>query len=154
MSKLSWGLLLWGITLAGCAFDTTAEPEESVAELSEGLVKSALTKAQQAKVLKLVDDICGDTWCEGDHNFSFDRLQCRQGCARQPGSCELTFRVFSYDTDVETGPTYVRTCTTPGFTGYASLVKTTGTYESLQPEFFGALTECIGDVESQLPTAP
>jgi hypothetical protein len=155
MKKASLCLWLLGYLSSACAFDASIEPEdEVVAELSEGLVRSALTDAQQAKALKLIDDICGDTWCEGDHNFSFDRLECRAGCARRAGSCKLTFRVFSYDTDVETGPTYVRSCTTSGFTGFASLVQTTGAYPSLQPEYYSALTTCIGEVESQLPTAP
>jgi hypothetical protein len=152
MSKLGLAGLVLACSLVGCAFDTNAEADaEHVAELTEGLVKNALSAAQQATALKLIDDICGDTWCEGDHNFSFDRLQCRTGCAGKGGTCKLTFRIFSYDTDIETGPTYVRSCTTPGFNGFDSLVKTTNGYQSLQPEYYSALSECIGQVESRLP---
>jgi hypothetical protein len=158
MSKLGSSVLALVCALFGCSFNTGAESEEAagieeVAELSSNLVKNALSRKQQATVLKLVDDICGDTWCEGDHNFSFDRLDCRMGCAAHAGSCELTFRIFSYDTDIETGPTYVRSCTTAGFTGLASLVETTNGYQSLQPEYYAALSACIGEVESQLPLA-
>lgn len=150
-------LVTWmvSLALAGCAFDAAPDDDEqSVAELSEGLVKNALTKVEQATALKLIDDICGDTWCSGDHNFSFDRLECRAGCAERPGSCKMTFRVFAYDTDVETGPTYTRSCTTPGFTGFDSLVKTIRGRQSLQPEYYDALTECINRVEDRLPKVP
>src|ERR1043165_2452596 len=125
MNSSYWGLLALAGAL-GCAVDTGAaavDDDESVGESVEALKKNALTAAQQATALKLIDDICGDTWCEGDHNFRFDRLVCQEGCRDRPGSCEMTFRVFSYDTDVDTGPTFVRSCRTTGFTGFDSLVR-------------------------------
>jgi hypothetical protein len=147
--KLGWAMLLTSVV--GCAFDTAPSSDEApVGELSQELQRSALTPSQQATVLDLIDDICGDTWCEGDHNFSFDRLRCRNGCPGRPGRCEMTFRVFSYDTDVETGPTFVRSCETTGFTGFESLVQTQGSYQSLQPAYYDALTECISRIESEL----
>jgi len=139
---------------SGCAVDTDESrtgADEALAETTDALRRPGLTKPQEAVVLKAIDDICGDTWCEGDNNFSFDRLECTEGCAGHPGSCQLTFRVFSYETDVETGPSYTRSCRTPGFTGFASLVETFGDYHSLQPAYYDALTECIGRVESHLP---
>lgn len=149
MSKQSAWLLLLAGSLGGCAFEASAALEEDeVAELADGLVKNALTPLQEAKVLKLIDDICGDTWCEGDHNFSFDRLQCRPACGERAGSCKLTLRIFSHDTDLETGPTHLQSCTTRGFTGIESLVQTSGGYESLQPAYYAALTECIGRIEA------
>lgn len=152
-----------GTTLAllaicsGCAVDTgdtgNSGADETVTVATEALSRKGLTKQEEAVVLKAIDDICGDTWCEGDHNFSFDRLECFNGCAGRAGAgqCQLTFRVFSYDTDIETGPTYTRSCRTPGFTGFDSLVGTFGDYHSLQPAYYDALTECIGRVESHLP---
>lgn len=139
--------------LAGCALETSAdEPSaaEEVASVSSELKRNALTRQQEATALKLIDDICGDTWCEGDHNFRFDRLECRTGCASKPGTCELTFRLFSYDTDIETGPTYTRTCKTHDFKGFASLVDTQGSYQTLNWDYYEALTACIARVESGL----
>ena len=139
---------------SGCAVDMD-EPHRGVgeegAETTDALTQKGLTKREEAVVLKAIDDICGDTWCEGDHNFRFDRLECVRGCAGDSGHCQLVFRVFSYDTDLETGPTYTRSCRTPGFTGFDSLVATFGDYHALQPAYYDALTECIGRVERQLP---
>ena len=151
---LGLGLILGGGLLSGCAVDSSDQadaPHEDVVETREELSRPGLSKGQEATVLKLIDDTCGDTWCEGDNNFRFDRLDCRPGCAGHAGSCRLTFRVFSYDTDVETGPTYTRTCRTDDFSGFASLVATNGQYQSLVPEYYAALTECISRVEEQLP---
>jgi hypothetical protein len=147
----AWCLL--AMSALGCsaaAGETESEPVEEVSE--QELAKNALTKQQASTVLKLVDDICGDTWCEGDHNFRFDRLECTKPCGKTPGSCRLTFRIFSYDTDVKTGPTYTRTCTTRGFTGFTSLVETAANgYQSLNWDYYDALSACIDRVESQLP---
>jgi hypothetical protein len=147
-----------GLTLlaagSGCAFemdDPGARADEDVAQTTGALAHNGLSKPEEAAVLKAIDDICGDTWCEGDHNFSFDRLECVKGCAGRSGSCRLTFRVFSHETDVKTGPTYTRSCRTLGFAGFGSLVESFGDYHALQPAYYDALTECIGRVESQLP---
>jgi hypothetical protein len=143
------------MSLAGCAFDGSEDIEGAeLGEAGHELRRQALSKRQEATALKLIDDICGDTWCEGDHNFRFDRLECRKGCAGSAGSagtCLLTFRVFSYDTDIETGPTYVRSCHTGEFSGFESLVSTQGSYQALQPAYYDALSECISLVEDALP---
>ncbi len=152
MSVNELGVLgLLGV-LSGCTLDVSADPDEARAgEVTQEQRRSALSHREQATVLKLIDDICGDTWCEGDHNFSFDRLDCHAGCAGHEGACELRFRVFSYDTDLETGPTYSRSCQTSGFSGFASLVRTQGSFQQLQPGYYEQLSECISRVEAGLP---
>jgi hypothetical protein len=153
-ATLCWAML--GVSMMGCTLDATEQAgrEAEAEELSEApqeLKRNPLSEQQQAIVLKLIDDICGDTWCEGDHNFSFDRLDCQKGCNGQDGSCQLSFRLFSHDTDVDTGPTFARSCKTRGFSGFASLVRAQGTLQSLQPAFYDALTDCISGVEAALP---
>lgn len=149
-TRCSWGVL--ALSLGGCALETSSVAlEDGVATAPQELKRNALNAREQATVLKLIDDICGDTWCEGDHNFSFDRVECQRGCRGVKGICKLTFRTFSHDTDVATGPTFVRSCQTPGFSGFGSLVQTQGSYQSLQPDYYEALTECIAVVESELP---
>ena len=150
-----------GLTLcalaAGCSAPGGEAPgnerETAAAQSAATLASNALTQKQANTVLQLVDDICGDSWCEGDHNFHFDRIRCQPGCGvAHPGTCELSFRIFSYDSDLETGPTYARTCKTPGFTGFGSLVDTAANgAQSLDWDYYDALSACISDVESKLP---
>ena len=139
------------LSCVGCAVDASGSDGAELVAAPQTLKRNALSHQQQALGLKLIDDICGDTWCEGDHNFSFDRLVCRSGCGSSAGSCTMTFRVFSYDTSIETGPTFERSCTTGEFRNFDSLVQTQGSYQSLQPAYYDALSECISRIESELP---
>jgi hypothetical protein len=144
--------------LLGCSAEVAEvgpgrELEAEAAEAAEALSSNALTKKQASTVLGLIDDICGDSWCEGDHNFHFDQIQCQRGCSgASTGTCQVTFRIFPYDSDLETGPTYVRSCKTPGFTGFSSLVDTAANgYQSLHWDYYDALSACISEVENELP---
>lgn len=122
-----------------------------VASAAAELGKAGLSKAQEQTALQLIDNICGDTWCEGDHNFRFDRLKCRQACGDAQGTCTLTFRILSHESDVDTGPTWTRSCKTSGFAGFASLVDTSASgYQSLNWDYYEALSECVGRVEAEL----
>jgi hypothetical protein len=134
--------------MGGCGGPPTLEDgmADPVGVTSESLV-SALTSAESRQVLKLIDDICGDTWCEGDNDFSFDRL----ACSARTHRCTLVFDVIPRD-DVAGGqPSYRRSCTTHHFTGFDSLVTTTESgYQSLAPAYYDALTACISRVEDSL----
>lgn len=148
-----WVTLVWGSGALGCGSAAGDAPSaEEVQSIQQDLAVNALSKDQARTVLKLVDDICGDTWCEGDHNFHFDRIECSRACGNLPGTCRLNFRIFPYDSDLKTGPTYARSCKISGFSGFASLVDTAPNgYQSLNWESYDALSACIHELESQLP---
>jgi hypothetical protein len=63
--------ILFTIILGGCAAELAPEGAEDLGEAEAALCKNALSAAQEKTALKLIDDICGDTWCEGDNNFAF-----------------------------------------------------------------------------------
>jgi hypothetical protein len=154
----SLGALACFCMLGACGGTPDAElPIEAGAQASlqsthEELRSNALTTQQANLVLKLVDDICGDTWCEGDHNFRFQRIHCKTGCSVKPGSCTLAFSLFPHDSSFDIGPTYHRTCKTRGFSGFSSLVDTSANgYQSLNWNYYEAISECINQHESNLP---
>ena len=127
------------------------EGEPALEAVSAELGRTGLSTAQEQTALQLIDNICGDTWCEGDHNFRFDRLKCKPACGDRQGSCTLRFRMFSHETDVATGPTWTRSCTTGSFTGFASLVETSVSgYQSLNWDYYEALSQCVSSLESEL----
>jgi len=151
------GFTLMGASACGAELDAAGVLEAAETEptliVQEELSSNALTRAEASTALTLIDNICGDTWCEGDHNFRFLRLHCQDPCGRSPGTCRLTLQIFPYDSTPEAGPTFTRSCKTPDFTGFGSLVQTAPSgYQSLQPEYFDALTECISRLESNLPS--
>jgi hypothetical protein len=155
-----WGLsaVLW---LSACSAGSAGElagggvevadaepPEAAVAQSeTEGLTKNALTAAQSKTTLKLIDDICGDTWCDGDYDFGFRRLT----CAKSAHTCTLLLQVFPREGVTSSARSYWRTCKTSGFTGFASLVNTAQSgYQSLQSDYYDALTECMFRIEGNL----
>lgn len=102
-----------------------------------------LTRDQERVVLRLVDDICADTWCSGDDDYRFQRLRCTgRACALR----------FSVAVRTEGRPQWrPRRGRLPALT-YADMVTTwpTGT-RTLTPRFF----ELVGDAVrgARLPAA-
>ncbi|MDF3068730.1 MAG: hypothetical protein K0R38_4331 [Polyangiaceae bacterium] len=153
--------ILFTIVLGGCAAEVAPDGDadaplreaESLGEAESALCKNGLSPAQEKTTLKLIDDICGDTWCEGDNNFAFLALKCRAGSgnAAHDGTCTLKLDIIPR-VDETPAPRYRRTCTTSGFNGFTSLVTTsTHGYQALQPAYYDALSECINQLEEELP---
>jgi hypothetical protein len=121
-----------------------ASPVESQ---SEALAVNALSVAQARTTLRLIDNICGDTWCDGDYDFGFRRLT----CSKAAHTCTLTLQAFPVEGLPSSQRSYWRSCKTSGFTGFASLVSTAPNgYQSLNDAYYDALSECISRVESNL----
>src|SRR5262245_7582380 len=53
-----------------------------------------LTEDEEKQVLTEIDNICGDTWCEGDFDFSFNALDCRTTTSSCRFDFELIDRVY------------------------------------------------------------
>lgn len=140
-------LALCVATLSGaCAADSA--PLLEVGSHAEAIAKKGLTPRQAKTVLRLVDNICGDTWCEGDFNFAFHRID----CDARAETCTLSLELISRDEEGQA--VYPRTCTTGGFTGFTSLVETSdGGYQSLNWDYYTSLTECIARIEEELAQA-
>ncbi len=113
----------------------------------EALLSNALSPAQAKTALKLIDDICADTWCSGDYNFGFRRLS----CSRTAKTCILTLQVFPREGVPGQERSYWRSCKTSGFKGFGSLVDTMDNgYQSLDDDYYDALTECTTRIVSHL----
>lgn len=140
---------LWALCCAcGCASaDRETNEGEVVGSQSEASSKNALTPREAATVLRLIDDRCGDTWCEGDYNFAFRRVT----CSERSGSCTLTLQVFPREGVPASRKMYWRSCKSAGFTGYDSLVLSLDSgYSTLQEGYYAALTECISHIETRI----
>ena len=67
-------------------------PSLAYADLKAG--EEALTKQEREVILKGVDSLCGDTWCEGSFEFEFHTFLCRF----EVNKCWLGFRYIDiYD---------------------------------------------------------
>jgi hypothetical protein len=147
--KTIWTHLFATALLCGCGAtapsgdsDAAAYDIESAAALDE-VDTGGLSRAEAAMVLDAIDDICGDTWCEGDHDFRFRRLRCEP----RTSTCSLFFLMFPHGT----APTFAswRTCKTGDYAGLASLVETDARgVVALTPAYYETLTTCIAGLES------
>jgi hypothetical protein len=153
--KMFLGIWLTGacaLLLSACSAGSGPEVEvgdgSAVETRVEALSANALSPAQTKTALKLIDDICGDTWCSGDYNFAFRRLT----CSRVAKTCTLTLQVFPREGVASRERSYWRSCKTAGFQGFASLVDTSSSgYQSLDQTYYDALTECTMRIIDHLP---
>ena len=118
-----WAVLALAVLslVAGLAAPAAAGPS--------GGGRYAVTAAQERVVLRLVDDICGDTWCEGDHAFRFRRFDChpRRGCV-------LRVQLASWSQEPLRWTS--RSARIVGFRRFADMVRTAPDgSRSLQPAF-------------------
>jgi len=105
-----------------------------------------LTDRQERVVLDLIDDICGDTWCEGDFAFDFRKFSCKEA-----GDCKLRLRIAPYDE--EPRQWLKRTGRVEGFTTFDQMVVTSPSgYQSLDRDFYLAVSDLIEKVEASVPT--
>lgn len=150
---LGCAVLILGLSACSSASASTVGADDTgpVESQSEPLVQNALTPEEEATALRLIDEICADTWCAGDYNYVFQRLT----CSREAGTCTLSMELFPRAGVPSPRSSYSRFCKTEGFTGFESLVATTQEgFQSLQSHYFDALTECMSLIESRLPAGP
>jgi hypothetical protein len=108
-----------------------------------------LTTAKQKIALKVIDDICGDTWCEGDFDFGFKKIVCHFG----KGTCTVTMLIWPRQ-DTRPIPTYWRSCKISGLHGFADLVDTAPSgYQSIDQAFYDKMTTCTMKITDRLPPA-
>lgn len=92
--------------------------------------KEFLTNEQKRIVLAEIDNVCGDTWCEGDFNYEFTFLKCDD----IKKSCTLEFSSY-YHSDLES--VEFNSCNVQTFTQFSDLITNTG---ELTQRFYETLT--------------
>jgi hypothetical protein len=105
----------------------------------------AVTAAQERVVLRLVDDICGDTWCEGDHAFRFQRFDChpRRGCVLRVQLASWSHEPLRWSN---------RSARIVGFRRFADMVRTAPDgSRSLQPAFYEAVGDAVRTMTATVP---
>ena len=108
--------------------------------------RQRLTSAEERVVLRLIDDICGDTWCEGDHAFRFTRFSCHP----KRGGCLLVAQVASWSHE----PLQWRWRAQPvrGFPRYSDMVSTgPDGARALQPAFYAAVGDAVRAMQASVP---
>jgi hypothetical protein len=98
------------------------------------------SKAKLEEVLKDIDSVCSDSWCEGDYNFKFNQLS----CSKANKSCALAFQFIK--TDEQEVETYspVQVCKFENITNFKQLKDNK---YGLNDKFYEDITDCISTLE-------
>lgn len=145
--------LVFGVALAGgCAGSASLQSdiaEATPAELDakKDAAHQDLTATQEKAVLTQLNNICGDTWCDGDWTFDFKKLVCKLDL----GSCTWT-ALITPSVPATEKLVFWRSCKVTGVHAFADLVTTTNGYSSLDQDYYMASTECVQRIEAKLPT--
>ncbi|MDQ3235620.1 MAG: hypothetical protein M3Q07_27740 [Pseudobdellovibrionaceae bacterium] len=97
-------------------------------------------------ILKAIDSICGDTWCEGDFSFHFQNVV----LDTSTNSTTVIFTIGINDPIDSTQilPTqFQASCTVTGYSTFATIMQSN---RSLSQDFYNRLTECIQDLEGRV----
>lgn len=126
--------------------DGDAVPEDSSDELKK--TANDLTAAQEKLVLQLIDDICGDSWCEGDHDYFFAKMR----CSFSAKTCTITMKIIDPAYDGAAERDFWRSCKMKDVDAFTSMVDTAPNgYQSLNDSFYDKVNGCIDKLEATIP---
>ena len=94
-------------------------------------------------IIRAIDDICADTWCEGDYDFKFLEFKCR----RSKRHCDLTFQFIQSEDELKKTYSSVQTC---GFDNIKELNQILDEQKNLNEEFYETLSNCIMEKERSI----
>ncbi len=102
-----------------------------------------ISRQLEDDALQALDNICGDTWCEGDFDFSFQSLEC--DLSKQ--TCELSFSYIEWGEtsgdEWEIVKEIPAKCTLEGITS-ASMLESRN-YGMPQDDLYWKVGDCIDE---------
>lgn len=101
------------------------------------------TKKQNEQVLREIDNICGDTWCEGEYNFEFINFSCKKSTL----SCELDFKFVKIDERDNNIYSQIQSCEFENITKFTQLIDASG---DLTEVFYHNVSSCIHELEENV----
>ena len=111
---------------------------------------NSLSSAKSSLVLTLLDDACGDAWCEGDFEWAFKKLVCHFDA----GTCTITVLVTRPAWNGVPAASFWRACKMTALTRFSQLVETAPNgYQSLTDRFFTKFDTCATKIEGSIPTS-
>ncbi|MFG1481992.1 hypothetical protein ABMA79_02775 [Halobacteriovorax sp. HFRX-2_2] len=118
-----------------------------LAFFASSIFANTLTAQEESRVVTEIDNICGDTWCEGDFNFRFDTFKCNA----ETNSCVLDFVILDEvwgDDDSYSATEYEATCEIKGYTKYDQMIEVSRNgWPRLNNDFYFAVTDCVTEQE-------
>jgi hypothetical protein len=105
-------------------------------------------------IRKAIDNICGDTWCEGDFQFRFDKVvldaasnQAQVLFSMTPYLDETPLEDEATFSSATLAPDYNVKCVVKGFSTPETILQADG---DLNWDFYLAMTDCVSSLEKSL----
>ncbi len=102
-----------------------------------------LSTSQRKEIVRAIDDVCADTWCEGDYNFKFHDFS----CDKKTQICQLSFQFIKSDGVQEDVFSPIQVCRFENIRHVKQLMKER---YSLTDSFYDSVSSCIDDKEANL----
>jgi hypothetical protein len=126
-------------TLALSAF-----AEEIPEDNSYGENRDLFSLSQRQVILETIDKTCGDSWCEGDYDFSFKNFS----CSNKTFVCELSFQFIKRDEETNAGTfSKMQYCHFKNIHDFNQIMENE---YALNSYFYESLTECITKKENTI----
>ena len=147
-------LLVASAAVVACASPTSSSDASDVAPVAtdSDLTKAHndLSAAQQQLILDKLNDHCGDSWCEGDLDWDFQKITCNFG------SQTCTFTAKMTDPGDSDGPAddrvFFRSCKMTKIAKFESIIETAANgYQDLTDDFYGKADDCATKLEDTIP---
>jgi hypothetical protein len=152
MTRSASALLACTLLWAGC----TASTEDNSVEVTDSSADDAakedsansLTSKQASQVLLLIDDACGDAWCEGDYEWAFKKMSCHFDL----GTCTMTAMLTMPASGSTPAASYWRSCKMRGIRSFKSMVHTYANgFQALTDTMFTKVDACATKMEDSIP---
>jgi len=100
-----------------------------------------LSRREEKRALFAIDQICADTWCEGDYNFRFRDLICNFTL----GSCVLKYQTSPWPSREGQKVSWSNpfTCVIRNISNFDQLITVRGRQDDLNSDPYEQITECI-----------
>jgi hypothetical protein len=117
--------------------------------LAAALLSTPNEQTEKAGILQAIDNICGDTWCEGDFVFRFDKVTLDTENNRTHVFFNMSYPDFiELDSQATiVNQSYDVSCVVPGYSTYTGIME--NEYQ-LNWDFYLSLTDCIQKLEERL----
>jgi|GEM_PF-5254316 len=100
-----------------------------------------LRDREEKRVLFAIDQVCADTWCEGDYNFQFRSFTCNFTL----GSCVMKYRTSPWPSREGEKPRWSldQTCVIRNVGALDQVIRVQGQRDELVDEVYEQITECV-----------
>lgn len=103
------------------------------------------SKPQNQKIVEAIDNICADSWCEGNYNYEFTSFS----CDKSVHTCNLSF--YFINTETEDGISVYSPLQICSFSNIMNLKQILTRTNSLNDNFYSELDMCISALEENAP---